>query len=310
MTTIDEYVEIDKRIDVAEQKGYRESSRERWEFGKKMLAERVQGGRGRGSGPKLPEGRLAELTKRTGKSQRELGYRMEFAEACPTEAEYCTAVQKYTSWKDLRQSFTKSHGAQHRPKPIAPKADDPRLADAINQMEDGGKDYTSKQVVEIVKAQGLTVSEDTVDRKRNVIVAQREAEVDAMNIDWDSVPATVKVKLEAMRRKMIKMYELEFEPRVQAAVQVRLASAQEYMDRMRKEYRQVLDARRGVFTKAEHTLIRKCLHSDKRLAITVQELDEAFRIFNEKDIVLLKESDRPTTTLPTSTANLRRRTKR
>ena len=73
---------IDKRIDTCEAEGIRD----RWEFGRLMLAARA--GRKR-----LPNGYLAELVQRTGKSQSELSYRLRFAETFPTEAELSNALE-------------------------------------------------------------------------------------------------------------------------------------------------------------------------------------------------------------------------
>ncbi len=81
----------------------RESLRERWEFGKLMLTERVnQKGE---PAKRLPDNRLAELVKATGKSQAELNYRMQFVEAYPTDDELLTAVRSFMSWRQLRQSL-------------------------------------------------------------------------------------------------------------------------------------------------------------------------------------------------------------
>lgn len=91
---------IDARIDGHEGAALRD----RWEFGRQMLAARDGAGR-------LPNGYLAELVERTGKSQRELGYRAQFAAAFPTEDELCTAVQDFTSWTDLRSTLKKAKDA-------------------------------------------------------------------------------------------------------------------------------------------------------------------------------------------------------
>jgi hypothetical protein len=81
---------IDKRIDSAEVEGIRD----RWEFGRLMLE-------ARGGKKRLPNGYLAELVTRTGKSQSELSYRVKFAEAYPTEAELSNALESYSSWHEL-----------------------------------------------------------------------------------------------------------------------------------------------------------------------------------------------------------------
>ena len=106
-------VELDEVIDAAEHGGLIA----RWEFGRQMLAARDGAGR-------LPNGYLAELVERTGKSMRELGYRAQFAAAYPTMEELRTAVQGFTSWTDLRSELKKSKDAEDNTPiepPVAPE---------------------------------------------------------------------------------------------------------------------------------------------------------------------------------------------
>src|SRR5207247_2926097 len=79
-------IELDKRIDAAEDNGIQA----RWEFGRELLKERV--------GKLLPRGRLDEVCQATGKSQDEIEARMKFAVWLPTSAELTNAVRKYGSW--------------------------------------------------------------------------------------------------------------------------------------------------------------------------------------------------------------------
>lgn len=91
---IERLVRIDQRIDASESTALRD----RWEFGRQMLAARDGAGR-------LPNGYLAELVERTGKSRRELAYRARFADAYPTEDELCTVVHSFESWTAVRESL-------------------------------------------------------------------------------------------------------------------------------------------------------------------------------------------------------------
>lgn len=91
---IERLVHIDQRIDAAEGDGLRA----RWEFGRQLLAARDGAGR-------LPNGYLASVVEKTGKSRRELAYRVQFAALCPTEEEMCTAVHIHGSWTQLRESL-------------------------------------------------------------------------------------------------------------------------------------------------------------------------------------------------------------
>lgn len=94
---IERLVHIDRRIDSHEG----EALRDRWEFGHAMLAARDGAGR-------LPNGYLAALVERTGRSRTELKYRTEFAVAYPTEAELVTAVTSYRTWTDVRDSLKRA----------------------------------------------------------------------------------------------------------------------------------------------------------------------------------------------------------
>jgi len=107
--TIERLVHIDQRIDASESTALRD----RWEFGHQMLAARDGAGR-------LPNGYLAELVERTGKSRSELGYRVQFAETYATEEELSTAVDSFSSWTDLRSSLKgeKADDISSEPPPV------------------------------------------------------------------------------------------------------------------------------------------------------------------------------------------------
>lgn len=91
---IERLVRIDQSIDENESSALRA----RWEFGKQMLAARD--GKGR-----LPNGYLAELVERTGKSRDELSKRARFAERYPTESEMYNAVLQFGSWHQIANNL-------------------------------------------------------------------------------------------------------------------------------------------------------------------------------------------------------------
>ena len=86
-------LQMEQRIDAAEA----DAITERWEFGKWMLTHVPEGGK------KLPTGFITNLAEATGKSQRELSYRREFAERCPDYDAFCTVVQNHRSWTEIRE---------------------------------------------------------------------------------------------------------------------------------------------------------------------------------------------------------------
>ncbi len=56
---------------------------------------------------------LADLVKATGKSRRELTYRMQFADKFPSEDEVCNALHTLKSWAEVIRSM-----ATPRPKRV------------------------------------------------------------------------------------------------------------------------------------------------------------------------------------------------
>ena len=86
------YVEIDKRIDGAEHDGIMQ----RWEFGRHLLEERDAHG-----GNQLPKGRLTHLVRATKKSERELRYRMQFAELHDTKQKVGKVLPSFKSWHEI-----------------------------------------------------------------------------------------------------------------------------------------------------------------------------------------------------------------
>lgn len=71
-----------------------DSIQARWEFGRVLLQHRV--------GKQLPNGMLNEVVKTHRISQREVGYRMQFAGKFSTEEAVCSALQTYgTSWRRI-----------------------------------------------------------------------------------------------------------------------------------------------------------------------------------------------------------------
>lgn len=88
--SVQRLLHIDARIDAHEG----DAIRDRWEFGQVMLAARD--GKGR-----LPNGYLADLVARTGKSRAEVGHRMRLAERFKTEAELANAVSTFGTWHQL-----------------------------------------------------------------------------------------------------------------------------------------------------------------------------------------------------------------
>ena len=286
---------IDKRIDAAEEQAadsLRESLRDRWEFGRLMLAER--------KGKQLPKGAMAKLVEATGKSETELKYRARFAERYPTEDEVGRAMPTFTSWTQVKKSLPKPTEKPPKPKPPpkpAPKRDDARLADAIYDRESEGASYTATDIVDDVAARGLDISIETAQRAMREERIARCAMDEATPIDWSSLPMTAAKKIDAARRQIRRELEAEIEPRVQAEVQRRIGKA---FDRIEEQYDKIerfeSAQRNGIFTKADYNLIKSCLHPDSRASVSDEKLANAFRVFNEANVKLVpppKPNDLP-----------------
>ena len=269
----EEFIRFDKGIDVAEDQiadGVRESLRNRWEFGKLMLAKR--------KGKQLPNGMLDELAEITGRSRAELGFRMQFAERYPTEDEVSRALETFTSWTQVKRKLPKPPPPQPKPTPVPTPQPQPE--------------------------------KPTPEKQRD-----ETAETEAL-IDWSTVTGTAKVKAERMARAISREMRAEYEALVEAEVQKRVEHEKKVVeheralrDEERQRYRQVLDARKGIMTKADYALIRRCLHPDTRDGggVSVEELNRAFDVFNRLQLLFLNEKDFPTAPVPSSFEDLKRR---
>jgi hypothetical protein len=117
-------------------------------------------------------------------------------------------------------------------------------------------------------------------------------------INWDSLPGTAAKKLEVMRRQVRRELEAEFEDRVWADVNARVAGARNAMRVMQEQARKVLDSRKGIFTSSEWKQILFVAHPDTGKSVSDEHRANVFRLLNEADIVLLSEKDRPTPSPP------------
>lgn len=114
--SLDAYVAIDKKVDGAET----DALSARWEFGRMLLLERTA----KGSRWLLPDGRIAALSLATGKSTRELNYRVQFAEQFPTRERVCNALQTFGSWHGIVKEGLIREPKQSTPEAPAPISED------------------------------------------------------------------------------------------------------------------------------------------------------------------------------------------
>jgi hypothetical protein len=278
---IEEHIRISKCIDASDEAAadrIQDSLRDRWEHGRMMAEER-------GGKKKLPDGRMAELVAATGKSAQELSYRMQFAERYPTEDQFSTAVENCTSWNKARAGLPKP--TKPKPEsglPTSAPAPHPRREELVELAEQG------MSSPEISKATG--VPRDTLRRELERVAIERKAQAEAATIDWKSIPATAQQKLDMARRQIRNELEVEAQARVTAEIQ-------RIFDRTRAEYEQlkartdrILDSHKGVFTKADFSVIQACLHPDN--SASAEKRAQAFDLFRAAQDVLVGEKDQPT----------------
>jgi DNA N-6-adenine-methyltransferase (Dam) len=86
------YVALDAKVDEAEGDGVMA----RWEFGRRLLAERTAHG-----GNQLPHGRIEEICAVIAKRPTEVRSRIQFAEEYDTAAKVADALVTFASWRDI-----------------------------------------------------------------------------------------------------------------------------------------------------------------------------------------------------------------
>jgi hypothetical protein len=116
-------------------------------------------------------------------------------------------------------------------------------------------------------------------------------------------------KYEMWQRQQLKRMEEEFEFRVRAECQRRLEETMlPYYNEKHAEHERVVRTRKGMMTRANYNSIRSCLHPDRVQDPGLKKrYEEAFRIFNELELLFLDEKERPTASpfkMPTTVAEM------
>jgi len=296
---LDELIVIDKRIDTAEDRSadaIRESLRDRWEFGRLMLAKRRR--------KQLPNGYLDKLVEVTGKSRQELGYRMQFAERYPTEDEVSTAVETFTSWNAVRHSLPKSPEPQGK-KPRMPSVPTP------HKKRDEMLDLAMQGLSTPAIAEKVGLSPAFVRHELEQESIKLAAEAEAAPVDWKTIPGGTQARLDRAKGTIRRELEKEFQTRLLAELDQHRAkldadfaahraaydkqndAIKAMRDEERRRYNEGIEVYRakGLITPDEYNVIRSCLHPDSRASVTDAKLAMAFRLFNDSRIktLLVKE---------------------
>lgn len=104
-----------------------------------------------------------------------------------------------------------------------------------------------------------------------------------------ALPKTSKEKLDRVLRYRDMHREAEFEARVQAVGAKQFDElVRPHFEAKEKIYNDIIAAYQGVFTKEEFNKILKCLHPDRRNAVTDAELAEAFQLFKATEDKLVR----------------------
>lgn len=297
---LEELLVIEKRIDERDA----EDIRDRWESGRVLIKERVKPkGRGR---PGIPQDRMAALVEILGKGERELKYRIQFAEQYPTEENFCTAMQKITSWQQVKDILPKPPAAQPNTDakpPAAPVTRNKQAAEIVELAEQG---VPRKKIAEETGA-----SERTVRRELELEALVDTALAEATPLDWATIPGNQRDKLERAKTSIRKQLEREFRTRLlaevdqyrakldadltayKAAYDKQNAAFNAVRDEERRRYQEGIEVHRakGLIAPDDYNLIRSCLHPDSRASATDEKLAAAFRLFNDSRIktLLVKE---------------------
>lgn len=270
----------------------RDGIRARWDFGRRMLLARD--GKGR-----LPNGYLVELSKRTGRSTRELKYRAQFAAKFPTE-ELGNVLPNFeaagvTTWHDLIAcKFTIPHD---QPADESADTTDESEIPPDDVVDDVPARRAFQDWLKFVKKphEGMYAT-DRISGYSSETKDQMKAGLISLLYRIEGIsPNKRGSTIFLLNGGRAVNVGTEFESRVQAEVQERLPLEYNRLDNMRKECRQILDARLGVFTRSEYDLIRSCLHPDSRSSASDDKLAIAFQVFNDADIMLMSEKECPTT---------------
>jgi len=108
--TLDAYRALEDRIRASDRDGLRD----RWEFGRALLAEL-------GSRERLPNGRRDEIAKAVAIGRAEVNNRMQFAKEYPTEERLTHAVSQFVSWHEIVRRGLGDRGSA--PTPASAKED-------------------------------------------------------------------------------------------------------------------------------------------------------------------------------------------
>lgn len=158
-----------------------------------------------------------------------------------------------------------------------------------------------EKAAELFLDQGLT--RDEVKQETGVSSMQTQLAIERLRGRREAPPAierkdlsmTAQEKFDAALRRAKKEMEVELTRRVREE----LADAFDkllpsYLEKERR-YEAVLKARKGIYTRAEYTKIRACLHPDRVTDPAMKKrFEDAFTLFTRMEVALLSEADHPT----------------
>lgn len=154
---------------------------------------------------------------------------------------------------------------------------------------------------------GETVSRTAAMKLEAKAEGKAEAAI-AVPIPIDTFSMSVQEKIEAWKRQQLKEMEANFENRVRAECHKQMEETfLPYYKEKEALYDSIVKTRKGMMTRGIYNKIRSCLHPDRVQDVGQKKLyEDAFRLFNDLELIFLDEKERPTSAfkMPTTTAEM------
>jgi hypothetical protein len=194
---------------------------------------------------------------------------------------------EFDSFTNVRKTPRKQKGVDMRRTPPAPKVQ--AALDAYDKLAGQGLDPTGQQVAKEAGVSVGTAARAVVQRQLEAQISKSPLPKDAQ-VEISRTVAAEKRRLEKEYADRVKKMEEDFRIRVHEE-----AEAWVFEHHFPSWARQIQDAariraaHRGLWTKQQYYLIVKCLHSDRRNAVSNADLDAAFRLVHEAEAVLRRQ---------------------
>ena len=230
-----------------------------------------------------------------------------------SNVEHATDLVGYTSIREVLNAIRAEKTQGRGTSPPAPKSNKkhPRHDEVIALSDQGKTDREIAAITGMVNAKGEPQRQIRHILDREAI--ERDILETATPVDINTLPGKDKDKVEHAKRVEIKKLQKQYDTRLAEAIVQRqtelaaevaaykeqLAAQHSALMKSKNEdwdtYKKVIAANRaqGVITPREYKVLVRCLHSDTRMSLSAELLDEAARIINNPivKIRLVKDTD-------------------